>query len=153
MFISEFLPPSAVSANLRATHKVAVLGELAALAVKSQPGADPQVLVDTLIAREKLQSTGIADGYAIPHGKTLAVSSITAAVGISAAGVDFQSNDGLPTHLLSALFVPDASHGMHLKALARVARLIREKRIREALIACTSAEALYDLIIQEDLRL
>jgi len=153
MHIAEFLDKTAVTADLKATNKPGVLRELVGLALKARPDLDPNVLVETLIAREKLQSTGIGDGYAIPHGKTNAVPTIIACVGRSAAGVDFQSHDGKPTHLFFTLLVPESSHALHLKALARVSRLIRETRIREALLAASTSTELYDIIVSEDARL
>ncbi len=153
MHIAEFLDKTAVSANLEATNKPGVLRELVGLALKTRPDLDPNVLVDTLLAREKLQSTGIGDGYAIPHGKTNAVPTIIACVGRSVAGVDFQSHDGKPTHLFFTLLVPESSHALHLKALARVSRLIRDAGIRQSLLETSSSQALYDIIVAEDARL
>jgi PTS system nitrogen regulatory IIA component len=153
MHIAEFLDKTAVTANLEATSKPGVLRELVGLALKTRPDLDPNVLVDTLLAREKLQSTGIGDGYAIPHGKTNAVPTIIACVGRSVAGVDFQSHDGKPTHLFFTLLVPESSHALHLKALARVSRLIRDGGIRQSLLEAPSSQALYDIIVAEDARL
>jgi PTS system nitrogen regulatory IIA component len=153
MHIAEFLDKTAVTANLEATNKPGVLRELVGLALKTRPDLDPNVLVDTLLAREKLQSTGIGDGYAIPHGKTNAVPTIIACVGRSVAGVDFQSHDGKPTHLFFTLLVPESSHALHLKALARVSRLIRDGGIRQSLLEAKSSQALYDIIVAEDARL
>lgn len=153
MHIAEFLDKTAVTANLEATNKPGVLRELVGLALKTRPDLDPNVLVDTLLAREKLQSTGIGDGYAIPHGKTNAVPTIIACVGRSVAGVEFQSHDGKPTHLFFTLLVPESSHALHLKALARVSRLIRDGGIRQSLLEATSSQALYDIIVAEDARL
>ncbi|MCK6571052.1 PTS sugar transporter subunit IIA [Myxococcota bacterium] len=153
MHIAEFLDKTAVTANLEATNKPGVLRELVGLALKTRPDLDPNVLVDTLLAREKLQSTGIGDGYAIPHGKTNAVPTIIACVGRSVAGVDFQSHDGKPTHLFFTLLVPESSHALHLKALARVSRLIRDAGIRQSLLETSSSQALYDIIVAEDARL
>lgn len=153
MHIAEFLDKSAVTADLQATSKPAVLRELVELLQVARPELNPSALVETLIQREKLQSTGIGDGYAIPHGKTNAVPTIIACVGRSVAGVDFQSHDGRPTHLFFTLLVPESSHALHLKALARVSRLIREVRIREALIQAKTSAELYDIIVNEDARL
>ena len=153
MQISDFLERPAVEANLRASNKQGVLRELIGLALKVKPELDPNQLVETLLQREKLQSTGIGDGIAIPHGTTDVVPSILACIGRSCEGVDFHSLDGMPTHLFFTLLVPKSSHGQHLKALARVSRLLKEQRIRDALLEAKDADEIYDIIISEDRQL
>jgi PTS system nitrogen regulatory IIA component len=153
MRISDFLHPNAVSADLGASNKAGVLRELVGLILHVHAGLDPNQLVDALQRREKLQSTGIGEGVAIPHGKTDAVSDVVACVGRSIAGVDFQSLDGQPTQLFFTLLVPESKHGLHLKALARVSRLIRDGGIRQSLLEAKSSQALYDIIVAEDARL
>lgn len=150
MRISEILSPAAIDAELGASNKPGVLRELVGLVLKVQPDLDPNQLVETLLRREKLQSTGIGDGVAIPHGKTPAVPKIVACVGRSARGVDFQSLDGLPTHLFFTLLVPDSQHGLHLKALARVSRLLKEAHVRQALLDAPDADAMYGVLMDED---
>jgi len=151
--ISELLSPAAIDADLGASNKPGVLRELVGLVLKVQPDLDPNELVETLLRREKLQSTGIGDGVAIPHGKTSAVPKIVACVGRSARGVDFQSLDGLPTHIFFTLLVPDAQHGLHLKALARVSRLLKEATVRQALLDADDADAMYKVLMDEDAKL
>jgi PTS system nitrogen regulatory IIA component len=153
MRITDFLDRNAVEADLRASNKPGVLRELTGLILRVKPDLDPNELVETLLQREKLQSTGIGDGVAIPHGKSAAVPEIVACVGRSVGGVDFQSLDGLPTHLFLTLLVPESSHGLHLKALARVSRLLKEPRVRQALLEAESSEAMYEIIAREDARL
>mgnify|MGYP002629421088 CR=1 FL=1 len=153
MRISDFLQRSAVDADINASNKPGVLRELVGLLLKVNGDLDPNELVETLMRREKLQSTGIGDGIAIPHGKTDAVPDIIACVGRSRQGVDFQSLDGLPTHIFFTLVVPEKAHGLHLKALARVTRLLKEPAIRLALIEAPDADAMFDLLMAEDSRL
>lgn len=150
MLISDFLNVSAIEADLGASNKPGVLRELVGLILRVAPDLDPNQLVETLQRREKLQSTGIGDGVAIPHGKTPEVSEVMACVGRSKAGVDFQSLDGLPTHLFFTLLVPESEHGLHLKALARVSRLLKEPRVRQALLDAEDAEAMYAVLTHED---
>jgi len=150
MLISDFLDVRAVEADLGASNKPGVLRELVGLVLRVSPDLDPNQLVETLQRREKLQSTGIGDGVAIPHGKTPAVDRVMACVGRSKAGVDFQSLDSLPTHLFVTLLVPEAEHGLHLKALARVSRLLKEPRVRQALLDAPDGEAMYAVLIDED---
>lgn len=153
MRISDFLHPSAVSADLGASNKAGVLRELVGLILQVHDDLDPNQLVDTLQRREKLQSTGIGEGVAIPHGKTDAVEDVVACVGRSRAGVDFQSLDGLPTHLFVTLLVPESKHGLHLKALARVSRLLKEPQVRQGLMEAPDAAAMYALLVAEDEKL
>lgn len=153
MRISEILDRAAIDADLGASNKPGVLRELVGLVLRVKSDLDPNQLVDTLLRREKLQSTGIGDGVAIPHGKTDAIDEIIACVGRSAGGVDFQSLDGQPTHLFFTLLVPESQHGMHLKALARVSRLLKEPQIRQALMAAKDADHMHRILLEEDARL
>lgn len=150
MHITDFLDRRAVEADLRASNKQGVLRELVGLILRVKPDLDPNDLVETLLQREKLQSTGFGDGVAIPHGKSSAVPQIIACVGRSAEGVDFQSLDGMPTQLFFTLLVPESSHGLHLKALARVSRLLKEPSMREKLLEAPDATAMYEAIVAED---
>ncbi len=153
MRISEILNRAAIDADLGASNKPGVLRELVGLVLRVKSELDPNQLVDTLLRREKLQSTGIGDGVAIPHGKTDAIDEIIACVGRSASGVDFQSLDGQPTHIFFTLLVPESQHGLHLKALARVSRLLKEPQIRQALMAAEDADQMHQILLDEDARL
>ncbi len=153
MNISEFLRVEAVESRLGASSKPGVLRELVGVVLRVQPELDPNQLVETLERRESLQSTGIGNGVAIPHGKVEKLDKLVACVGRSVEGVDFQSLDGLPTQLFVTLFIPDEEHGLHLKALARISRLMKEERIRHALLEAADAEEMYGLIMAEDQRL
>jgi PTS system nitrogen regulatory IIA component len=153
MRIADFLDPKAIEPNLGASNKPGVIRELVGLALRVHPDLDPNVLVDALARREKLQSTGIGDGIAIPHGKTDGVPDVIGCLARSADGVDYQSLDGQPTHLFFTLLVPANQHGPHLKALARISRLFKEASVRERLLAAPDAEAMHAIILEEDARL
>jgi len=98
------------------------------------PSFSAQQLSDTLLEREKLGSTGIGEGVAIPHGKLPGLPGLLAAFGRKRAGVDFAAIDGKPTHLFFVLFAPDNSAGLHLKALARISRLFKQPQFRQAIL-------------------
>lgn len=147
------LHPSAIEPSLGASNKPGVLRELVGLVLKTKPDLDPNHLVDTLLRREKLQSTGIGDGVAIPHGKTDAVSEVICCVGRSVEGVDFQSLDGAPTFLFVTLLVPASEAGLHLKALARVSRLLKQADLRQALLDAEDGAAMYALLLAADEKL
>ena len=153
MQITDFLDIRAVEDNLGASNKPGVIRELVGLALRVNPDLDPNVLVDTLTRREKLQSTGVGNGVAIPHGRTDIVPEIIACLGRSRAGVDFQSLDGNPTHLFFTLFIPETEQGQHLKALARLSRLLKSPGVRERMLNAPDAKAIYDIVAAEDAKL
>ncbi len=149
MKIVEFLQPAAVVDDLTGTTAPAVLAELARpLAAASK--LDPQRLIDTLVEREKLGSTGIGDGVAIPHGKVAGLPMIMASFGRSKKGVEFNAIDGKPSHLFFTLFAPENSAGAHLKALARISRIFKNPAFRESIMKAPDAAEMYRLIETED---
>ena len=152
MRISEFLSPEALIADLQARDKQAVLREMSAVLARAHPSLKEERLVEVLREREKLGSTGIGEGVAIPHGKLPGLTSLVAAFGVSRQGVDFEAIDGKPTHLFFALVAPENSAGVHLKALARISRLFKNPRFRASILEATSAADIHALIVQEDAR-
>jgi len=153
MKVTEFLSPNAVVAELHGTTKAEVLRELSELLGRAYPQAlRADRVLEVLAEREKLASTGIGDGVAIPHGKMPGLDKLYAAFGVSRAGVEFQSIDKRPTHLFFALLAPENSAGVHLKALARVSRLFRNPELRTSILAAADADSMYRLISEEDSR-
>jgi len=150
MKITEILPQELVISTLQGDSKDRVLRELAARVAAVHPEIDAGRLVEVLWDRERLGSTGIADGIAIPHGKLPVVHSVVAAFGRHPRGVDFQSLDGNPTKLFFLLVAPEDSVGLHLKALARVSRLLKEPSFREHLTTAANEDELYRFIREED---
>ena len=149
MKIVEFLQPAAVVDDLPDSSAQAVLAELARpLATLAK--VDGQRLLDTLIEREKLGSTGIGDGVAIPHGKVPGLPSIMASFGRSKQGVNFNAIDGKPTYLFFTLFAPENSAGAHLKALARISRIFTNPTFRQSILKAADAAEMYRLIETED---
>src|SRR5258706_7226592 len=118
MKILDILPPENILADLQGTSKLAVLEELAGSLAEHHPAISKQRLVDVLLEREKLGSTAIGEGIAIPHGKLPKLSGVVAAFGRSRAGVDFQSLDGGLTQLFFLLVAPEDASVAHLKTLA-----------------------------------
>ena len=150
MRISEFLSPEALIADLQARDKQAVLREMSAVLARAHPSLKEERLVEVLREREKLGSTGIGEGVAIPHGKLPGLGNLVAAFGVSRQGVDFEAIDGKPTQLFFVLLAPENSAGLHLKALARISRLFKNPRFRESILSAKSATEIYELIAQED---
>ncbi len=149
MKIVEFLRPEAVIASLGGQAAQAVLQELCRPLAAGQR-VDGQKLLDTLLEREKLGSTGIGEGVAIPHGKVAGLPALMASFGRSTAGVDFRAIDGKPTHLFFTLFAPENSAGAHLKALARISRIFKNPAFRDAIMRAPDAAEIYRLIEAED---
>jgi len=142
-----------VAPSLTGTSKTAVLRELADHLARQYPGINAERLVEVLWDRERLGSTAIGDGIAIPHGKMPGLTGVIGAFGRHAAGVDFDSLDGSPTHLFFLLVAPEDSVGQHLKALARVSRLLKDRGFRDKLIAAGDRAELFRLIREEDEKL
>ncbi len=149
MKIVEFLRSDAVIANLSGQTGPAVLAELCR-PLAAAYRVDAQRLVETLLDREKLGSTGIGEGVAIPHGKVPGLPGLIASFGRSTAGVDFRAIDGRPTHLFFALFAPENSAGAHLKALARISRIFKNPAFRDSIMKAPGAQEIYRLIEAED---
>ena len=150
MKILEILPPENIIADLTGTSKLEVLQELAGCLAARNSSISKQRLVDVLLEREKLGSTAIGEGIAIPHGKLPKLSGVVAAFGRSRSGVDFQSLDGGLTQLFFLLVAPEDASGAHLKALARVSRLLRDKDFRKRLLAANDAAEIHQTIREED---
>lgn len=149
MRIVEFLQPTAVIDDLSGSSSQEVLAALA-IPLATSHRVDARRLLDTLLDREKLGSTGIGDGVAIPHGKLAGLPTLMASFGRSMAGVDFKAIDGKPTHLFFALFAPENSAGVHLKALARISRVFKNASFRETIMKAKDAAEIYRLIDTED---
>src|SRR5262245_59246710 len=152
MRIEDILAPELVVPALTATTKAGVLDELASAVAAQHPEIDRARLLDALDERERLNSTALGEGVAIPHGKLPGMRRVFAAFGRSPAGVDFQSIDGKPTYLFFLLVAPEDSAGAHLKALARISRLLKDDGFRARLRDAPDAEALYRTIREEDAR-
>jgi PTS system nitrogen regulatory IIA component len=155
MKLVEFLGPQRVLADLQSQTKPELLMELARGLVVNDPDFPPgslETLHDTLLERERLSSTGIADGVAIPHGKHPALKTLKAALGVHRTGLDFAAIDGHPSRIFLVLVAPENSAGLHLKALARISRLFKEPSLREKVLAAADAAAIYKVISEEDAR-
>lgn len=152
MKISEILTPEMVLPRLMGEDKPHVLSELAGCLAARRRGVDLHELNSVLNERERLGSTAIGDGIAIPHGKIRGVDQIVGVFGRAPNGVEFESLDGKPTNLFFLLVAPEDSASLHLKALARVSRLFRDNAFRDHLMGAQDAAEIYRLIIEEDAR-
>lgn len=155
MKIGEILCSKAVSSDLKGKNKEEIVKELVALLVHSGSvdKKHKSKLVEILMAREALGSTAIGQGVAIPHGKCEYVDKLIAGLGISRAGVDFDSLDGEPAFIFFLLVAPIDSAGPHLKALAKISRLLKDKYFRDRLKQSRDEKTIIELIEAEDERI
>ena len=155
MNIMGFLDDRAVTTDLKSSsNKEDVIRELVQLLVSggSIKEKDVNKLIQILLKRESLGSTGIGQGVAIPHGKSDCVTKLVAAFGVSRSGVNFDSLDGEPVSLFFLLVAPEDSAGPHLKALARISRLLKDKHFRDSLRSAKDEKTLVKIIRDEDER-
>jgi PTS system nitrogen regulatory IIA component len=150
MKIRQILDPSAVIPDLAGPAKPDVLQALCVPVAKLNPSIRPELFLETLAEREKLNSTGLSDGVAVPHGKLPGLTTITASFGRSLAGIDFDSLDGKPARLFFAIFAPEAAGGDHLRVLARVSRILKDEPFRARILEAPDAAAIHQLICQAD---
>ncbi len=150
MKIVEFLSEKAVTANIKSTTKEGVLRELVDVLCRAEGLRNKEDLIQVLINRENLGSTGIGQGVGIPHAKSNVVKKLVAAFGLCPQGVNFEALDGEPVYIFFLLVAPEESAGPHLKGLARISRLLKDKYFRESLKALTDEKAILKLIREED---
>ncbi len=150
MKICDFLNVKAISADLKAMTKEGVIRELAGLLAKMSVVKDEKKITKILLDREALGSTGIGQGVGIPHGKCGNVQELVVACGVSKRGVDFNALDGEPVYIFFLLLAPENSAGPHLKALARISRLLKDKFVRENLIHAKDEGEILRILKEED---
>ena len=139
-----------INENMLAKTKAEALAELVNTLIKGGLKLDPLKVIEVLQQREKLGSTGIGDGLAIPHGKISSLNEIVVAFGRSKKGVDFDSLDGKTVHIFFLLPAPENSVGQHLKALAKISKMLKTANFRQKLIETDSKSDLYKLIIEKN---
>jgi len=152
MKITDILSSNLVVPELRSRDKTELLAEMAGHIAAQHPEINRDALTAVLAERERLGSTAIGDGIAIPHGKIAGVDRIIGLFGRHAEGVDFDSLDGRPTHIFFVLVAPEDSASLHLKALARVSRLLKDPGFRERLIKAADDAEIFNLLKDEDAR-
>ncbi len=145
MEIVDLLTPASVIANLRAANKRQALQELARRAA-GLTGRHERAIFDVLLERERLGTTGIGSGTAIPHGKLAALPRLYGLFARLEKPIDFEAIDNQPVDLIFLLLTPDSAGAEHLKALARISRLLRDKAICDKLRGTDRADALYALL-------
>ncbi len=149
MKILDALKEEAVIFDLQSADKKGVLEELSG-PVSKLFNIEKDNLVNILMERESLGSTGIGGGIGIPHGKLKNLDSLVLGFGLSRRGVDFESMDGRPTHIFFLLVTPENSTGLHLKLLARISRILKNDPFKAKLMASGNAADIISIIAEED---
>ena len=145
MEIADLLPLSGVADGLKAGSKKQALQGLSAIA-EAQTSQKKRTVLDLLLARERLGSTGVGGGVAIPHAKLAELSKPSGVFARLREPIEFDAVDGRPVDLVFLLLAPDSEGSDHLKALALVSRLLRDERVCARLRGADSAEALYAVL-------
>jgi len=146
MALADLIRPEVVKVPLAGKTKNEVLRELVQLLLDAARISELESVYDALLTREALGSTGLELGIAVPHAKTSAVRRLTAAIGISPQGVDFQSADGQLSKMFFLLLAPPDQSGPHIQALAEIARLAKSPTFLRLLSGASSPQEVTDLI-------
>lgn len=151
MLLTELLTPDRIRVPLAAADKAGVLRELTQL-LAERAGTEAGPILAAVLEREQVLSTGIGHGIAIPHAKSSLVRDLTLVSGSSPSGIPFDALDGDPVRLFFLLVGPESAAGLHVKALSRVARLIRREAVREALLSAETPELFYQTLVEAEER-
>ena len=149
MKIVDVLKREAVLDDLKSHDKKGVIEELAAPIVRIAD-VNQEELVNVLMARERLGSTGIGGGIGIPHGKLSGLNSLLLSFGLSRKGVDFESMDGKPAHIFFLLITPENTTGLHLKLLAQISKILKNDPFKDRLLNAIDGDEIYRIIKEED---
>ena len=152
MKIDGLLYPEDIIPSLAAETKEQALQELAAKLAERHPHLNSSELLRVLQEREKLGSTGIGDGVAIPHGKLKRAKDLILIFGRSIKGVDFDALDARKVHIFFLLIAPEEAFGMHLKMLGRISRILKDPVVRKRLLDAPDVAAIYGIIQEQDSR-
>jgi PTS system nitrogen regulatory IIA component len=153
MTIEEVLKEPCVIANIQGITKEDVLVELVSALKKASLIKNEQEVVGVILEREKLGSTGIGDGVAIPHGKLKGLHNIICVFGRSLKGVEFDAVDQKPVHIFFLLLAPENSASLHLKMLSRISKLLRDTSFRNRLMELGDSHDIYRSVVEEDRRI
>jgi fructose-specific phosphotransferase system IIA component len=151
MKISSILTEDLIQVDVPGSTKEEVINAVIDLAAKSQKVKDVEKVRHAIFEREKIMSTGVGKGFAIPHGKTDAVSDIVAAFAVTREPIDYQSLDHEPVRLLFLLIGKDSLVGAHIKLLSRISRLMNKEELRTRLLHATSATEILDVLKGEEM--
>lgn len=150
MKISDILTENLVATGLAGSNKKDVIDGMIDLVATSPKVLDKEKVRKAIFEREEIMSTGVGNGFAIPHGKTEAVSDIVAAFAVTAAPIDYQSLDEKPVRLVFLLVGKDNLVGPHIKLLSRISRLMNKEEFRKRLLDLKSPKEILEAFRQEE---
>ena len=150
MNLTEILKRDLILEELEARNQHAVLDELVRVFAMGGVRFDPEAMLQVLLERERLGSTGLGDGIAIPHGKLQGLDEILLSFGRSSEGISFDAMDGKPVHLFFLLMAPENSAGLHLKILAKISRMLKDPALRDNLLRAKSKERIWRIIEEQE---
>ena len=148
ILLRDLFPPARIKPRLEAEDKDEVFEELVDLLVTQYRLSSREEILDAIRRREEKMSTGIKRGIAIPHAKTSLTKGVIGVIGISRTGIDYQSLDGEPVHLLFLLVSGEADAGLHLAVLKKIALLVENPDFYEAAMSAPDAEAVHKTIVR-----
>lgn len=150
MKLTSIILKETILPSLKGHDRHQVLREMSEVLAKNEPGLKAEEVYSFLEEREKLGSTGIGCGVAIPHGKIPSAKRMIGCFGRSVEGIDFQSQDGELAHLFFVLIAPENVSGLHLKVLSRLSRMLKSKAAREQFMTAKDADEIFGIILRED---
>lgn len=150
MKITDIFREEHIIERLQSKTKGDVLAELSGVILHGDTHLRHEAVVNILLEREKLGSTGIGDGIAIPHGKIANLDKLIVSFGRSIEGVEFDAMDSKPAHLFFLLLAPENTTGQHLKALAKISKMLKDNAFRKMLMEAKSKNELYTIIADKD---
>ena len=150
MRFSDFLKPDSIRLQLKASNKQEVIEKLVDVLVNTYKLTHGQEILNSVLERESLMSTGVGKGVAIPHGKVDAVHDVVGSLAILNPGVDFGSPDGIPVQIAILLMASTKETGPHIRALAHISRVLQDEKIREALIKVKNAKEIFEILDRKE---
>ncbi len=149
MLLTSIISQDDIIPDLKASSKEEALREFARFFVNHGKYNNEEIIFKTLYEREKLGSTGIGGGVAIPHGKLPDINEILGIFARSKKGIDFNSLDGKPVHLFFILLAPESSPGKHLRVIAKISKMLKDQKFKESLLKASDGE-LFKILKEED---
>jgi len=150
MKITDILNESVIRTNLPGTTKEEIINSMIELVATQKQVIDKEKVRQAIFEREKIMSTGVGSGFAVPHGKTDAVSDIVAAFAVTAQPIDYQSLDDQPVRLVFLLVGKDNMVGPHIKLLSRISRLMNNEEFRKKLLEAETPKEILEIFRQEE---
>jgi len=144
--VTNYINKNCIICDLRAESKEEVLRKLAVKAVELRPELDLEKIIEVLVEREQLGTTGIGNGIAIPHGKLIELDKIIIVFGRSPEGVPFEAADNKPVHIIFLILAPEGAATTYLKILAQVSRLVKSPDVRQRLLEADTADKIVQVI-------